>query len=534
MPRIEEAIAAAKVAILLISSDFLISEFVCRQEIPRFLQRRAADGLRVVPLVVEPCPWQAVGWLANLQGATKDNEPLSRHAWDSYALKHEFSQVALKIYHLLQESRADEERQLAAQNAEQARQAQRARKREQARLEAEQRAEQARLQKIADEHVRQEQIAREAKRQQDLAAAAEAKRVEAAEAKQKAEQGKQQAPPRPQAALEVQHAPLGSSAPLKLSKWALLLAGLGLAAWGVSVYRGAPDPELITQEPVSLAPATPTPASPEPSKANTQFPNMLPIPAGEFTMGCVEQRDHVEDGCLDWEKPPYQVKLSAFKLADTEVTVEQYLACVQQSGCPAPHWNETGSDYNINTGKDDLYKEMGEALTDSLSPIVGVSWENAVAYAAWLNKSQKPSQPFRLPTEAEWEYAARGGDNEQAYPWGNKASHEFANYGKDECCEGFVSGKDQWLYTAPVGSFAPNGFGLKDMHSNVWEWVADWYGDYSAQLAINSKGASKGTHRVLRGGSWNSTPRYVRSAFRSLNTPVLRFSNTGFRVAQDQ
>ena len=534
MPRIEEAIAAAKVAILLISSDFLISEFVCRQEIPRFLQRRAADGLRVVPLVVEPCPWQAVGWLANLQGATKDNEPLSRHAWDSYALKHEFSQVALKIYHLLQESRADEERQLAAQNAEQARQAQRARKREQARLEAEQRAEQARLQKIADEHVRQEQIAREAKRQQDLAAAAEAKRVEAAEAKQKAEQGKQQAPPRPQAALEVQQAPLGSSAPLKLSKWALLLAGLGLAAWGVSVYRGAPDPELITQEPVSLAPATPTPASPEPSKANTQFPNMLPIPAGEFTMGCVEQRDHVEDGCLDWEKPPYQVKLSAFKLADTEVTVEQYLACVQQSGCPAPHWNETGSDYNINTGKDDLYKEMGEALTDSLSPIVGVSWENAVAYAAWLNKSQKPSQPFRLPTEAEWEYAARGGDNEQAYPWGNKASHEFANYGKDECCEGFVSGKDQWLYTAPVGSFAPNGFGLKDMHSNVWEWVADWYGDYSAQLAINSKGASKGTHRVLRGGSWNSTPRYVRSAFRSLNTPVLRFSNTGFRVAQDQ
>ena len=299
LPRIEEAIAAAKVAILLISSDFLISEFVCRQEIPRFLQRRAADGLRVVPLVVEPCPWQAVGWLANLQGATKDNEPLSRHAWDSYALKHEFSEVALKVYRLLQESRADEERQLAAQNAEQARQAQRAREREQARLEAEQRAEQARLQKIAAEHARQEQIAREAKRQQDLAAAAEAKRVEAAEAKQKAEQGKQQAPPRPQAVLAVQQAPLGSSAPLKLSKWALLLAlpglvaWLGLAAWGISAYQSAPDPELITQEPVSLAPTTPTPASPEPSKTSTKLPKMLPIPAGEFTMGCVEQRDHV-------------------------------------------------------------------------------------------------------------------------------------------------------------------------------------------------------------------------------------------------
>ena len=534
LPRIEEAIAAAKVAILLISSDFLISEFVCRQEIPRFLQRRAADGLRVVPLVVEPCPWQAVGWLANLQGATKDNEPLSRHAWDSYALKHEFSEVALKVYRLLQESRADEERQLAAQHAEQARQAQRAREREQARLEAEQHAEQARLQKIAAEHARQEQIAREAKRQQDLAAAAEAKRVEAAEAKQKAEQGKQQAPPRPQAVLAVQHAPLGSSAPLKLSKWALLLAGLGLAAWGVSVYRGAPDPELITQEPVSLAPATPTPASPEPSKANTQFPKMLSIPAGEFTMGCVEQRDHVEGGCVDDEKPPHPVKLSAFKLAETEVTVEQYLACVQQGGCPAPHWNEKGSDYNISTGKDDHYKKMGEALTDPLSPIVGVSWENAVAYTTWLNKSQQPSQPFRLPTEAEWEYAARGGDNEQAYPWGNKASHEFANYGKNECCEGLVSGKDQWLYTAPVGSFAPNGFGLKDMHGNVWEWVADWHGAYPDQSASNPKGASKGASRVLRGGSWSNTPRDVRSANRFNGTPDIRNDFTGFRVAQGQ
>ena len=522
LPRIEEAIAAAKVAILLISSDFLISEFVSRQEIPRFLQRRAADGLRVVPLVVEPCPWQAVGWLASLQGATKDNEALSRHVWDSYALKQELSQVALKVYALLQESRAEAERQLAAQHAEQARQAQRAREREQARLEAEQRAEQARLQNIADEQARQAQMAREAKRQQDLAAAAEAK---------------QQAPPRPQAVLDVQQAPLGLSSPLKLSKWVLLLAGLGLAAWGVSAYRSAPvQPKPLTQEPVSLAPTAPAPATPEPSEANTQLPipKMLPIPAGEFTMGCVKERDEVEGGCLDWEKPPHPVKLSAFKLAETEVTVEQYLACVQQGGCPAPYWNEKGSDYNISTGKDEHYKKMGKALTDSQHPIVGVSWENAVAYVAWLNKSQQPSQPFRLPTEAEWEYAARGGDNEQAYPWGNKASHEFANYGKNECCEGLVSGKDQWLYTAPVGSFAPNGFGLKDMHGNVWEWVADWHGAYPDQSASNPKGASKGTLRVLRGGSWSNTPRYVRSADRGNLTPDDRDYNTGFRVAQDQ
>lgn len=242
-------------------------------------------------------------------------------------------------------------------------------------------------------------------------------------------------------------------------------------------------------------------------------------------MGCVEQRDNVEGGCHDDEKPPHPVKLSAFKLAETEVTVEQYLACVQQGGCPAPEWNKKGSDYNISTGKDDLYKKMGEALTDPQHPIVGVSWENAVAYAAWLNKVHKPTKLFRLPTEAEWEYAARGGDNQQAYPWGNSIGKNKANC--SDC-------GDEFEYTAPVGSFPANGFGLKDMQGNVWEWVADWYGDYSAQSASNPEGASKGTNRVLRGGSWGSTPGFVRSAHRNYDLPNNRYNVIGFRVAQGQ
>lgn len=158
----------------------------------------------------------------------------------------------------------------------------------------------------------------------------------------------------------MQQANFGSNSLLKLGKWALLLAGLGLVGWGVLAYRSAlVQPEPLPQEPVSLAPATPAPISPVPSEANTQFPKMLPIPAGEFTMGCVEERDNVEGGCSDDEKPPHPVKLSAFKLAETEVTVGQYLACVQQGGCPAPEWNEKGSDYNISTGKDDHYKKNG-------------------------------------------------------------------------------------------------------------------------------------------------------------------------------
>jgi len=274
------------------------------------------------------------------------------------------------------------------------------------------------------------------------------------------------------------------------------LAGLGLVGWGISALN----------------------------EANTQFPKMLPIPAGEFTMGCVEERDNVEGGCSDDEKPPHPVKLSAFKLAETEVTVGQYLACVQQDGCPAPEWNEKGSDYNMSTGKNDHYKKIGEALTDPQYPIVGVSWGNALAYTQWLNQVQKPTKPFRLPTEAEWEYAARGGDNQQAYPWGNSIGKNKAN------CSGCG---DEFEYTAPVGSFASNGFGLKDMQGNVWEWVADWYDSYSGQSTSNPKGASKGAGRVLRGGSWSYTPRDVRSASRYDNTLDSRTSGIGFRVAQD-
>ncbi len=115
LKEIESAIAVAKVAILLVSPDFLISEFVCRQEIPKFLARRSEDGLRVIPLVVEPCPWRAVGWLASMQGATKDNEPLARHRWDSYELKSELSDVALKVFDQLKSAREEEVQSLEAE-----------------------------------------------------------------------------------------------------------------------------------------------------------------------------------------------------------------------------------------------------------------------------------------------------------------------------------------------------------------------------------------------------------------------------------
>lgn len=136
-------------------------------------------------------------------------------------------------------------------------------------------------------------------------------------------------------------------------------------------------------------------------------PVMVSIPGGTFAMGCVEGRDDVAGGCDDDEKPAHEVTVSDFQLAATEVTVAQYLACVAANKCPEPEWREKGSKYNIKTGTDDHYKKLGDALTNPDHPIVGVSWENATAFANWLK--EVTGKPYRLPTEAEWEYAARAG-----------------------------------------------------------------------------------------------------------------------------
>jgi formylglycine-generating enzyme required for sulfatase activity len=249
-------------------------------------------------------------------------------------------------------------------------------------------------------------------------------------------------------------------------------------------------------------------------------PVMEDIPAGTFTMGCDDERDNVEGGCYDGEKPAHKVTLNGFQMAKTETTVGQYMACVDAGACPQPEWQEKGSEYNIKTGTNDLYKKFGNALSAPNYPVVGVSWDNAKAYAEWLSKETGKS--YRLPTEAEWEYAARGG-TDTAYPWGNAIGKGNANCDNSSC-------GDKFEYTAPVGSFAANGYGLNDMNGNVWEWCQDWYGDYSSSSVSNPKGVSSGTYRVLRGGAWDSYAQFVRSASRNYGTPGSRNYNIGFRL----
>jgi formylglycine-generating enzyme required for sulfatase activity len=251
---------------------------------------------------------------------------------------------------------------------------------------------------------------------------------------------------------------------------------------------------------------------------------MVQIPAGTFTMGCDPKRDDVEGGCSDAEKPAHEVSVLTFWLSETEVTVGQYMACVKAGACPEPEWKAKDAP--------SYYTDMGAALTGDDYPIVGVSWENAQAYVQWLGK--QTGKKYRLPTEAEWEYAARAG-TDTAYSWGNKASHDFANYGKDQCCDGLASGKDKWVYTSPVGSFAKSPFGLLDMHGNVLEWVEDCYVDSYKDAPTDGSArpvCDANASRVLRGGSWLLKPQRLRSATRDLDTPASRNINVGFRAAR--
>jgi len=149
-------------------------------------------------------------------------------------------------------------------------------------------------------------------------------------------------------------------------------------------------------------------------------------------------------------------------------------------------------------------------------PIMKVSWFDATAYAQWL--SDTAGKDFRLPTEAEWEYACRAGTNTE-YSFGENISEEQVNFNRKN------------NKTMPVGSYQPNPFGLYEMHGNVWEWCSDWYDKYPTGKVIDPKGPDNGKHRVLRGGSWFVNAELTRSASRACDDPNERDHSRGFRLA---
>jgi len=229
---------------------------------------------------------------------------------------------------------------------------------------------------------------------------------------------------------------------------------------------------------------------------------MVLIPAGEFQMG--------DNYFIDAEV--HTVYLDAFYIDKYEVTNAQYKKFMDATGHKAPkYWN----DANYNKPN---------------HPVVGVDWNDASAYCSWAGK--------RLPTEAEWEKSARGGLVGKKYVWGDEWSppSKAGNFDDETTVDSSrISGySDGYVWTSPVGSFKPNGYGLYDMAGNVWEWVADWYDRnyYSSSPKSNPTGPSSGSSRVLRGGSWDDADDYdLRVAYRDLYVPTSNGSHVGFRGA---
>lgn len=236
-----------------------------------------------------------------------------------------------------------------------------------------------------------------------------------------------------------------------------------------------------------------------------QSPNMVLIKGGAFIMG-----DANGEGD---ERPVHEVTLGDFYMNKYELTVAEY-----RKFC-----SETGRD---------MPKEPEWGWIDN-HPIINTSWYDAEAYINWIN--QKTGKSYRLPTEAEMAYVIRNGGEDGTYPWGegtpkeNIADESYKkSTGRTNIWKGYDDGYEA---TSPVGSFVSNKLGIYDINGNMWEWVSDWYGDYSNSSVTNPKGPSKGTHKVGKGASYNADPWHVRSAGRNWVEP--EFEGPTFRLVLD-
>lgn len=269
----------------------------------------------------------------------------------------------------------------------------------------------------------------------------------------------------------------------------------------------------------------PDPAFPESSLVNVQ--------GGCFRMGDVFTEKPSS------AKPVHEVCLDDFSISKYEVTVGEFREFVsdtgyrteaeQQDGCHG--WTENGQ---LEKRKDWNWRNPNFQQTEK-DPVVCVSWNDTQEYINWRNR--KEGKNYRLPTEAEWEYAARSRGKDYQYSWGSgPPSGNIADWTAKRKFSGVDIWKnynDGYHFTSPVGSFRPNELGLYDMSGNAYEWVQDWQGDgyYSSSPRENPMGPDSGTSRIIRGGAWDLGPDKARTTHRYWNVPGGRAVCIGFRLA---
>lgn len=340
--------------------------------------------------------------------------------------------------------------------------------------------------------------------------------------------------------------------------------------------RTKPLDALVFVLPFAVALCSAQEAQAQPSSSSETLSDSLglsfvKVPTGEFLMGSDESADSQARAFpalpsrrferLDDEKPLHRVRISrAFWMSRHELTVGQFRRFVEASGyVPESIADGTGG-YGYNRAYDPASSRRGDAfegrdpryswrnpgfVQGDDHPVVNVTWFDANACAQWLSRTE--GKIYRLPTEAEWEYAARAGTRTRYHSGDDPQSLlQVANvfdadsarhwpHWQAMALQGADGNGDGYAFTAPVGSFAPNAWGLFDMHGNAWEWVSDWHADdYYAHSPLNDpQGPAAGEVRVRRGGSWHTWAFYARSAYRNWNAPDTRYTLVGFRLVRE-
>jgi formylglycine-generating enzyme required for sulfatase activity len=294
--------------------------------------------------------------------------------------------------------------------------------------------------------------------------------------------------------------------PAALISLALLATAFVLTRNRTGGILSEPTAESLT---VVRSTATPIPL-PTPSRTRIRTIDrqiMIEVPVGKFLMGSSDQDQFAGED----EKPQRSVYVDSFWIDQTEVTNGQFQTCEDEGRC------------GPSQARNRVFRELQ-------LPVVGVTWEQAAMYCEWAGG--------RLPTEAEWEKAARGTDG-RLYPWGNEFEGEYLNFCDANCVADWRdrSADDGYRYTAPVGSY-PDGaspYGVLDMSGNVWEWTADWYTPdaYAAIPPTNPTGPTSGLQKVIRGGSWYYKGASLRVARRHRDVPSSSYDNIGFRCVID-
>ena len=316
---------------------------------------------------------------------------------------------------------------------------------------------------------------------------------------------------------------------------AFFMALVAILVWSLPHEAAASEPEIIV---------------------NTIGMKLVAIPAGEFMMGTenvrVEAsitsayRDPVR---MDGEYPRHKVRITeSFYMGQYEVTLNDFLKFyhdakykVEAERDAMPSW---GFDKSGNLVESNYFRPWHTVAwkIEPTHPVIYVTWNDAVAFCEWLSK--KEGETYRLPTEAEWEYACRAGtdnryyfgdDPEELAQFANAADADRLKFLSPHSADTkFQSRPDGYVWTAPVGKFRPNAFGLYDMHGNAWEWCSDWYDEfyYENSPTDDPQGPGDGSSRVLRGGGFYDAPAFLRCARRIDDLPSSRDYGNGFRVVR--